>query len=82
MYMLSELFLLWLIVDIGKAALATVLSVKVGGHENTSATVLIGTLTAQTCDLAILINLQTSYSLHLVQVKLLAHRLQVSTQNI
>merc|ERR1711893_346639 len=51
------LLVLRLVENIGQAALATVLAVKVGGHEHTCTTLLIWALTAQTGDLAILINL-------------------------
>ena len=52
-----NLLVLGLVEDVCEAALSTVLTVKVGGHEHTSSTVLIGALTAQTDDLAILIDL-------------------------
>ena len=58
MYSFAESLLLWLVVYVCKAAFATVLSIEVGGHENTSATILIGTLSAKTGDLAILVNLK------------------------
>ena len=56
------LLVLRLVEDVGEAALATVLAVKVGGHEHPSTTLLIGALAAQTCDLAILINLHNTHT--------------------
>merc|ERR1712002_1233698 len=51
------LLVLGFVVDVGEAALSTVLSVEVRCHEDTGAAFLAGALTAQTGDLAILINL-------------------------
>ena len=53
------LFVLWLVEDIGQSTLATVLTVKVGSHEDTSSALLGGTLAPPTVDLAIVINLDT-----------------------
>ena len=47
-----------LVKDIGQAALATVLPVKVGCHEGSCSTVFIGALPTETSDLAVLVNLQ------------------------
>ena len=46
-----------LVENIGEATLAAVLPVKVGGHEDASATLLGGTLAAQPTDLAVVVHL-------------------------
>lgn len=51
------LLLVGLVVDICEAALATVLPVKMCSHEDTSTTVVAGTLSPQASDLPILIHL-------------------------
>ena len=43
--------------DVGQSALAAVLTVKVSSHEHAGATLLGGTLTAQTVDLAVVVHL-------------------------
>ncbi len=55
----ANLLVFWFVVDVGEAALATILSVKMGGHEDTSSAVIIGAFTSQTGDLAVLINLKS-----------------------
>jgi len=52
-----RLLLLWLVEDKGEAALAAVLAVKVGSHEDTRPAVLVWTLTAKARDLTVLIHL-------------------------
>merc|ERR1719430_1702738 len=53
----KHLLVLRLVEHVGEPALATVLTVEVGSHENSSTTLLSGTLTAETVDLAIVVNL-------------------------
>jgi len=57
-----SLFLLWLVKDVCEAAFAAVLPVEVGGHEHTGSTILVRALTAQACDLAVLVNLAKQHS--------------------
>ena len=52
-----HLFVLGLVEDIGEAALATVLSVKVGCHEDAGSTLFVRAFPTQTCDLSVLIHL-------------------------
>merc|ERR1719323_1188083 len=52
-----SLFILWFVEDIGKSALATILTVEVGGHEDSGSALLGGTLAPQTVDLAVVVNL-------------------------
>ena len=54
-----RLLLLGLVEDEGEAALAAVLSVKVGRHEDPRAAVLVGTLAAQARYLPVLVHLAT-----------------------
>ena len=54
-----NLLLLGLVEDEGEAALAAVLTIKVRGHEDTGTAVVVGALTTQTRDLAVLVNLLT-----------------------
>ena len=44
--------------DVGQAALAAVLPVEVGGHEDASSALLAGTLATEPGDLAVGVNLQ------------------------
>merc|ERR1719348_2278094 len=53
----QNLLVLGLVEHVGETALATVLTVEVGSHEDTSAALLGGALAAQTVDLAIVVNL-------------------------
>merc|ERR1719270_2024232 len=55
--MINRSLLGGLAVHVGTATLAAVLSVVVGGHEDTSSTLIVGALTTETGDLAILVNL-------------------------
>merc|ERR1719384_756306 len=55
--MINRSLLGGLAVHVGTATLAAVLSVVVGGHEDTSSTLVVGALTTETSDLAILVNL-------------------------
>merc|ERR1719323_427519 len=52
-----SLFILWFVEDIGKSALATVLTVEVSSHENSGSALLGGTLASQTVDLAVVVHL-------------------------
>jgi hypothetical protein len=54
-----------LLEDIGQVALATVLTVLVLGHEDTSTTGVVGALTTETGDLARLVNLVELEDSHL-----------------
>ena len=65
MYFIDRLIVMCLLVlglveDVCEAALAAVLAVKVGGHEDTCTTLLVGALTAQTGNLAVLVNLDVT----------------------
>merc|ERR1719178_561586 len=53
----KHLLVLRLVEHVGEPALATVLTVKVGSHEDSSTTLLSRTLTAETVNLAIVVNL-------------------------
>merc|ERR1719198_2917349 len=53
----KHLLVLRLVEHVGEPALATVLTVEVGSHENSSTTLLSRALTTETVDLAIVINL-------------------------
>merc|ERR1719398_120580 len=53
----KHLLVLRLVEHVGEPALATVLTVEVGSHENSSTTFLSRALTTETVDLAIVINL-------------------------
>merc|ERR1719167_1377009 len=53
----KHLLVLGLVEHVGKPALAAVLAVEVGGHEDSSTTLLGWTLTAQTVDLAVVVHL-------------------------
>merc|ERR1719259_168567 len=53
----KHLLVLGLVEHVGKTALAAVLAVEVGGHEDSSTTLLGWTLTAQTVDLAVVVHL-------------------------
>merc|ERR1719209_1783196 len=53
----KHLLVLGLVEHVGETALAAVLAVKVSSHEDSSAALLSRTLTAQTVDLAIVVNL-------------------------
>merc|ERR1719384_432340 len=55
--MINRSLLGGLAVHVGTATLAAVLSVVVGGHEDTSSTLVVGALTTEASDLAILVNL-------------------------
>ena len=46
-----------LVEDVSEVASAAILTVKVSGHEDASAAVLVGTLATKTGDFAILVNL-------------------------
>ena len=52
-----HLFVLGLVEYVGETALATVLSVKVGSHEDAGTTLLVGAFPSQPSDLAILVHL-------------------------
>merc|ERR1719393_930504 len=53
----KHLLVLGLVEHVGKTALAAVLAIEVGGHEDSSTALLGRTLTAQTVDLAVVIHL-------------------------
>ena len=53
----STLLFFRLVEDVGQPTLSTVLAIKVSRHENAGTTLLSGTLTSQTIDLAIIVNL-------------------------
>merc|ERR1719461_2220149 len=53
----QHLLVLGLVEHVGKTALAAVLAGEVGGHEDSSTTLLGWTLTAQTVDLAVVVHL-------------------------
>merc|ERR1719209_2794539 len=53
----KHLLVLGLVEHVGETALAAVLAIKVSSHEDSSATLLCRALTAQTVDLAIVVNL-------------------------
>merc|ERR1712244_110574 len=53
----DSLFILGLVEDIGEAALAAILAIEHGSHEDTSSTLLGGTLAPQTVDLAVVVDL-------------------------
>merc|ERR1719397_1007214 len=53
----KHLLVLRLVEHVGEPALATVLTVEVGSHENSSSTLLGRALTTETVDLAIVVNL-------------------------
>ena len=53
----SCLFFSGLVEDIGEMASAAVLTVKMSRHEDTSPAILVGALTSQASDLAVLIDL-------------------------
>merc|ERR1711894_542565 len=53
----QHLLVLGLVEHVGKTALATVLAIEVGGHEDSSTTLLSGALAAQTVDLAVVVHL-------------------------
>lgn len=50
-------FFFWLVKNVCQATFAAVVTVKVRGHEDACPTFLVRTLSAQSCDLAILIHL-------------------------
>lgn len=62
---LVHLLVFWFIEAVCQTALATVVSVKVTSHEDSSSTLLRGALPAQTTDLAILIHLGRAKTHHL-----------------
>ncbi len=51
-----HLLLLDGVVDVGESALAAVLPIKVGSHEDAGTTFLTGALTTQTVDLAVVVD--------------------------
>merc|ERR1719474_2414613 len=53
----QHLLVLGLVEHVGKTALATVLAIEVGGHEDSSTTFLSGALAAQTVNLAVVVHL-------------------------
>jgi len=54
----AELLFLWFAEDKGQVALAAVVTVFVGSHEDASAAVLTGALATKTVNLAVLVNLE------------------------
>ena len=58
------LLVLWLVEAVSEAALATIVPIEVAGHEHTSTTLFSWTLTTQTVDLAIFINLKIHHGSH------------------
>lgn len=59
-----SLLVLRLVEAVSEAALATVVPIEVAGHEHTSATLFSWTLTTQTVDLAVFINLKRHHGSH------------------
>ena len=53
----DSLFILGLVEDIGEAALAAILAIEHGSHEDAGTTLLGGTLAPQTVDLAVVVDL-------------------------
>merc|ERR1719513_95438 len=53
----QHLLVLGLVEHVGKTALAAVLAIEVGGHEDSGTTLLGWALTAQTVDLAVVVHL-------------------------
>ena len=53
----DSLFILGLVEDIGEATLAAILAVEHGSHEDAGSTLLGGTLTSQTVNLAVVVDL-------------------------
>merc|ERR1719408_769778 len=53
----KHLLVLGLVEHVGKTALAAVLAIEVGGHEDSSTTLFGGALAAQTVDLAVVVHL-------------------------
>ena len=70
-------FFFWFAVDVGQAAFATVLSVKVRRHEDSGTTVLVRTLTTQARNFAVFIDLTKEYHKHINKVSTCYYNLNV-----
>ena len=67
---------LGVVINVGEAALATILTIKVRSHEDTSTTLLVGALTPQTGDLAIVVDL------NMQTIVVVLHKIMISMRTL